>query len=511
MKHREESEKPSKLNYFFLLPLFLQAAASVLLVLFLVRLGIFQIWHIAIIAALLVAILALNAYLFLNRKRGGVAKTFGLILAAIVVAACYFGSKAVRMTTGFLSEVTGDHVEVQVYEVRALKTSELTTLNQLTDQKIGFISTNPNIEETKTTLKENLANYEAVDYEEVGSMLLALSNQEIPAVVIARSYLGFLEEINSTFEEDTVVLHSMEITVKNLDLRKPVDISKDPFTVYISGSDSRGTINDVADSDVNILAVVNPEQGKILLVNIPRDYQIQIYGTTGLKDKLKSAGRFGIETSKKTIEELLGIEINYVIKVGFQAVEQLVDAIGGIDIDSDVDIVQKDKEYGKTCFINKGTNHLDGKCTLAFSRHRKTLKEGDIDRGKHQQVVLTAIIDKITDLHQITHLPQILNAAKETFQTSLTEKEITDFVRWQLTELKHWKTESIQIGTPEHVLEPTYTISTQNMWMYVRDEESETKAKQKIAEYLGLAPETPEKTEEVVEPEEGTSETDQNE
>ncbi len=488
MEHCEEQTKSepkrSPLRYLFILPLVAQLGASVYLAMSLIRLNVLQTWQLALIIGLLVLIFTINAYLLLVRKKGTVSKVIATLLAIIIAGGCYFGATYARSATSFFSEITRPQKEVQIYEVRVLKNSGITSVGALTDKKIGFVSTNPNLEETKATFKKKLESFEAADYEEIGRMLANLYDNEISAVVLARSYLGFLEESNSTFENDTDVIYSMEITVEDLDLRQPVNVVEEPFVVYISGSDSRGTINEVADSDVNILAVVNPNKGKILLVNIPRDYEVQISGTTGLTDKLKSAGRFSLETSKKTIEELLDITINYTVKVGFQSVRALVNAIDGIDIESDIELNLRAIGEYKTCYITKGWIHLDGSCALAYSRHRKTLQGGDIDRGKHQQVVLTAIINKITDLHYVTRIPQILNAAKDTFQTSFNEKEITDFIRWQLGEMKHWTIESIQIGTQEHALVPTYTAPYQNLWVYLRDEPSETTAKKKIAEYL---------------------------
>ncbi len=509
MKHSDESRKTNKINLLLLIPLFAQVVASVFFILALVRLNILQTWQLILVISIFVLFLALNAYLFFGHGRGKVAKTIGTIITLVIIAGSFFGSKYVRSATSFLTNVTGEHYSAQVYQVRALKDKDINSLEQLTNQKIGFISTNPNLAETKSALTEKLPEYEAVDYEEIGSMLNALYEQQIPAVVIGLSYLGFLEEVDPDFETNTIVLNEILITTKNApDLHQPIDIVKEPFLVYISGSDSRGTINDAGCTDVNILAAINPKEGKILLVNVPRDYQVQIHGTTGLKDKLAHSGLYGLDVSKATIEDTLGIKIDYTIRVGFQAIQQLVNAIDGVDIDSDMEIVLGTQDRSKTCFISKGMNHLDGACTLSYARHRKTLKDGDLDRGKHQQQVLTAIINKVTSLHYVTRLPQILNAAKDTFQTSFSEKEITDFIRFQLSELKHWQIESIQIGTSEHVLEPTYTISTQNMWMYVRDEASENIAKQKIAEYLEqtFEPTTEESAEDTAEPEQAIPE-----
>ena len=186
--------------------------------------------------------------------------------------------------------------------------------------------------------------------------------------------------------------------------------------------------------------------------------------------------------SKATIEDLLDIKINYTFKVGFSGVKKFVDAVDGIDIESRAKMNVKNAN-GHMCYIQVGWNHLDGECALRYARERKTFKYGDLDRGKNQQQVITAVINKLTDLHYLTRYTQILDAAKGTFQTSFNESEISDFIRWQLAELKHWQVESIQIEG-QNSMQPTYSLGSTKLYVFLRNAESEQAAKAKIAEYL---------------------------
>ncbi len=465
-----------------------QFFASFVLVLSLIKLNILQVWQLLLVIFILVLIFAYNVYeIFFRRK----AKLFGIIascvIALLISGGCFFAYNYIEQANDFLASITGIQEETVVYDVYVRKNGEITSYNQLKDKEIGFMYDNPNLNDLKNKIHEELGNLNAVGYDVVGELISDAYEGRLSAFAISESYIEFLEDNDFKIEDDFTVIHEVKFTIPGRsDLRTPVDVVKEPFIVYISGSDSRSENFMASRSDVNILAVVNPSKGKILLVNIPRDYYVQLHGTTGLKDKLTHAGLYGIDISKSTIEDLLGIQINYTIRVGFKGIEKFVNAIDGIDINSDMQVRAgvDGKKGGRVCYIKKGHIHLDGACALAYSRHRKTLKDGDLDRGKHQQQVLTAIIEKITNLHYVTRFSQILEAAKGTFQTSFNESEISDFIRWQLAELKHWQVESIQVGNNKHILTPTYTIRNENLWVYLPDEASETAAKQKIAEYL---------------------------
>ena len=488
-KHPEARRKHEVRRYPFFdiirWPLLLaQLVTSGLFIYALRKLNILQWWQFGLVCAALGLFFLYNLFTLFFRKRAkAVRRTFACILAIIVSIGNIFAFIYIQQANDFIGAITGMREEVQYYEVRVLKTSKISSLSDLKGKKIGFLKTNPNLEETKSTLKSDLGDYIAVEYEEVGNLLAALYDGEVSAVIINESYLSFLEDAESTFEEDTTSLHDIKVKAKkDLDLREPVAVTREPFAVYISGSDARGPITQTARSDVNILVIVNPNKGKILTISIPRDYYVRLHGTTGSLDKLTHAGVYGIEMSKNTIADLLEVKINYTVKVGFQTVMSLVDAIDGIDIESDQELHITQEKVGK-CDIAKGMNHLNGACALRYARERKSYATGDRHRGQNQQQVLAAIVAKITDVHYASRYSQILEAAKGTFVTSFTDGEIKDFARWQLAELKHWTTENIQLdGTGS--MQPTYSMGSRPLYVMIPDQNTVQAAKQKIAEYL---------------------------
>jgi LCP family protein required for cell wall assembly len=488
-KHPEKQRKHEGRRYPFFdiirWPIILaEIVTSVLMYIAIRRLNVFQAWQFALAIGIVAIILLYTVYILFFKRRAKIfGRIFACILAALIcttnIAAYIYANQA----ADFIKSIAGISQEMQFYEVRVLKSAKLTKLEHLAKQKIGFLKSNPNLEETKKGLKESLKDFEAVEYEEVGSLLAALYDKEIGAVVVNESYLGFLEDAESNFEEDTINIHDIRVKAgKDLDLRQPVAVTKEPFAVYISGSDARGAITQTARSDVNIVAIINPAKGKILTISIPRDYYVRLHGTTGNLDNLTHAGVYGIEMSKNTVADLLDVKINYTVKVGFQAVQRLVDAVDGIDIESDQELHISQEKFGR-CDIAKGMNHLNGACALRYARERKSYATGDRHRGQNQQQVLSAIITKLSDKHYTARYSKILDAAKGTFQTSFTDEEIKDFARWQLAELKHWTTENIQLdGTGS--MQPTYSMGSMKLYVMIPDQNTIVAAKQKIAEYL---------------------------
>ena len=404
--------------------------------------------------AVLALIFVFNLWkLILSKKAGRGIKIACAIIAVIISVCCTFGYKYARQTIVFVEKVTGVHYETQTYQVRVLKTSSYKDVEQLARQHVGFLKTNPNLDNTKGALK-NAVDYKSKEYEEIGSMIAAIYDFDVAAVVLNQSYLDFLEDTDSKFVDESIKIYEFEVRMDAPDNRQAVDVTAEPFVLYISGSDSRGSITETARSDVNILAVVNPKTFKILLVSIPRDYYVQLHGTTGTKDKLTHAGVYGIDMSKNTIQDLLGIKINYTIKVGFTTLTKIVDEVGGIDIDSDTAF-----KRGKCNFV-KGKQYVNSECALTFARERYTYSSGDRHRGQNQQQIITALITKISDPHYLVRYSKILEAAQDSFETSLTFDEISTFARYQLSELRGWKVESISLDGSGAML-PTYSMGSQ--------------------------------------------------
>ncbi len=474
---KEQHKSSSKLRIIYIILIIIQAFMSGLLLHSLNRLNLLQTWQFWLVTLTLIGLLLLNGYkLIVSSKASRATRIICVVLSIIVTTGSLLGFKYARQTITFVESMTGTHYETQIYQVRVLKNGNYKEISQLSRQHIGFISTNPNLENTKNTLK-NTVNYKEKDYEEIGSMVAAIYDFNVAAVVINQSYLDFLQEADTTFIEDTQKIFEFEVRTDAPDERQSVNITAEPFILYISGSDSRGNISETARSDVNILAVINPRTFKMLLVSIPRDYYVQLHGTSGVKDKLTHAGVYGINMSKNTVQDLLNIKINYTAKVGFTTLLNVVDAVDGVDIVSDSSFKRGN------CNIKEGTQHLNSECALVYARERYSYSSGDRHRGQNQQQIITALVQKISDPHYLVRYSKILEAAQGSFETSLTYDEITSFARYQLGELRSWKIESISLDGRGD-MQPTYSMGSRLLYVMQPDPATIKNAQEKISSYL---------------------------
>ena len=229
-----------------------------------------------------------------------------------------------------------------------------------------------------------------------------------------------------------------------------------------------------------MIAVINPKKNKILLVNIPRDYYVQLHGTTGTKDKLTHAGIYGVNMSKDTISDLFDTNIDYFVKVGFNTVIKSVDLVGGIDIYSDKDLKC---HTNPSCVFHEGTQHVNGECALAFSRERFSYTTGDRHRGENQQQVITKLIEKFESPAILTKYNSILNSLNGSFQTNLSYNDITSLIKDEATSFNKWSVESISVDGDGAAM-PTYSMGSQKLYVMIPDENTVNNAKNKIKEYM---------------------------
>ena len=224
-------------------------------------------------------------------------------------------------------------------------------------------------------------------------------------------------------------------------IAKDAQVTSETFAVYISGIDTYGTISSVSRSDVNIVAVINPKTYQVLLVNIPRDYYVQLHGTYGKRDKLTHAGMYGVEMSVKTIEDLLDLDINYYFKVNFTSLEDIVDAIGGIEVYSEHTFTSSGRNFN---FV-KGYNLMNGQQALDFSRERKAFRDGDRMRGKNQQAVINGIIKQASKPSIITKFDTLLKSLSNKFQTNMETSKMMELVKLQISKMPTWNVSTISL------------------------------------------------------------------
>lgn len=258
-----------------------------------------------------------------------------------------------------------------------------------------------------------------------------------------------------------------------------------PFNVYISGIDVYGDINQESRSDVNLIATINPNTHKVLLTTTPRDYYVKIPGVSGdERDKLTHAGNYGVDTSRATLEELYDTEIPFYIRVNFTSVEEIVDVMGGIDVESEFAFTTS-KAAGEVVDVEKGMNHFNGKQALAFVRERKALASGDNQRGKNQQALLTAMIKKAVSPMILLHANEMIGSVAGNADTNLSEAQIKSLIRMQIGEMKGWDIESIAAEGDDSGKKYCYSYKGGPLYVSVPDEDSVDEIRRKIRKTMG--------------------------
>ena len=262
-------------------------------------------------------------------------------------------------------------------------------------------------------------------------------------------------------------------------------ITKEPFVIYLSGVDTRGELTENARSDVNILAAVNPVTKRVALVNTPRDYYVDLAGTSS-KDKLTHAGLYGVETSMETLGNLYGVNVDHYIRINFAGFISIIDALGGVDVYSDQAFtsVGSPGYYDPTTFV-EGWNHLDGKSALAFARERHAFASGDIQRGINQMKVIDAMLNKIKSPALLMGFSKIMDAASDCFVTSFSQDQISALVRMQLSDFAEWDIESYTVTGTSSSSTKCYSAKGQKLYVMKPDDSSVSKAREMIASVLG--------------------------
>lgn len=269
-----------------------------------------------------------------------------------------------------------------------------------------------------------------------------------------------------------------KITAKGSDYA--VSVTEKPFNIYISGMDYRGDIDATKGrSDVNMIVTVNPKTHRILLTSFPRDYEIRLVDHGYATDKLTHTGLYGVKTGESSLTDLTGIKINYYVKVNFTTIQEFIDAIGGVTVNSDVEFTAEvwgtgndDSIVGKHHFV-KGKNKLDGQTALAFARERYAFEGGDNQRIKNQQAVFQAILEKVTSSTTIlTRYNKILNAVGDYMRTDMTEDEITSIVKKQINDgMPEWHIEKYDV-TGFDSYQTTYSGGSTELYVMSPDEDS---------------------------------------
>ncbi len=434
-------------------------------------------YAIAVLAALLLA--DLGTFKLLNcRKRMTNQRLIGLILTVVILNVLFIGSNYLYNTYDTFQKISEEKAQYEEFHVIVLKDGSYDKLRDIKDETVYVINSESKMyteakEKLKTKIDVELS--EVTDNTEAGAKLVDGSRTSDNIIFVSNTNYELLCENNDKFEENTKILYSIPIAIKTNDFAKRINVTEDPFNIYITGMDVWGGIDQIARSDVNMVMTVNPQTKTILLTSIPRDSYVMLH-SYGMSDKLTHSGIYGVEETVTTVEDWLGYDMNYYLRVNFEMLVDIINAIDGVDVYSDYAFKSSISDYTYT----QGENHLDGMAALYFARERKSFEGEDMERGKNQQKVLTAMINKATQSKVIlTRYTKLLDAVEGEMQTNMSNKDISALVKMQLSDMSGWTINSVSI-TGRDAYASTYSMGSQELAVVIPDDESVEAAKKAI-------------------------------
>lgn len=383
-------------------------------------------------------------------KRSIITKIISLLISIVLVIGCTMLTRSDR----FIEKVSNATGQQYVVSVIALKNGNVTKKN-LDGKKFGVT-----YEKDSTTLTTALADMEEEfgeqEYQKFDNYVEladALYNGEVDCIVAGEEYRSMLQVNHEAFNDETKVIASYTYDAKLEVTTKKTDVTEKPFSVYVTGIDVYGSLKTISRSDVNLIVTVNPKTKQILMTSIPRDCEIELH-SNGKLDKLTHTGNYGTSETINTIQDLLDMDINYFVRTNFSGMTNIVDALGGITVESDEDFITLHGNY----HITEGINEMDGDKALCFVRERKRLKLGDFARGRNQQKVLKALMDKALSPKIITNFDNVLSALEGTFETDMSGDEIRSLLNMQLNDMADWNIINVQIEGEYYDCYDTYSM-----------------------------------------------------
>ena len=433
----------------------------------------FRFLNIIITIGLLV-VLAISIFLQ-KTKKSPLVTTVVLVIFSLVSLVGIFGFKQMIDITNRMNQ-TAAFSEVEM-SIVVPKDSDIKDVSQLTSVQAPTKVDKNNIDTLMSALKKD----KKVDLnvEDVASYQEAYDNLKSgksKAMVLSGSYASLLESVDSNYASNLKTIYTYKIKKKNNNSAKQVDSKV--FNIYISGIDTYGSISTVSRSDVNIIMTVNMNTHKILLTTTPRDAYVKIPdGGADQYDKLTHAGIYGVETSEKTLENLYGINIDYYARINFTSFLKLIDQLGGVTVHNDQAFTSL---HGKFDFP-VGDIQMNSEQALGFVRERYSLDGGDNDRGKNQEKVISAIVNKLASLDSVSNFTSIVNNLQDSVQTNMSLDTINDLANTQLDSgSKFTVTSQAVTGTGSTGQLTSYAMPNSSLYMMKLDDSSVASASQAI-------------------------------
>ncbi len=481
---RRERHKAEIRDFFGRIILLIQTVLSVIAFIFVWRANLlpakFLILVLAVLAALVVGcyFLMRNGIHRIRFYIGGVLSVACSVVLIIVIV-------VMSQMTGALRGITDAEVETSTVCVYVLEEDSAQSITDVAGDPFGILSSldRENTEDAIEQIEEETAyTISCAEYDDLGDLADALLDGECRSIILNEGFVGVLTDLEGYEEFDTqireIARYETEVIVeKEEEMTVEEVLDQGSFVLYISGIDTTGDVSSKGRSDVNILAVVNTDTRQILLVSTPRDYYVELSISNGVRDKLTHAGIYGVQVSMDTLEMLYDVDINYYFRLNFTGFEEVIDALGGIDVNSDYTFDGK----SNTHFV-KGMNHLSGAEALAFARERYSFSEGDRQRGKNQMEVIRATLDAVMSPAILRNFSGFMSSLEHSVDTDLPYDLLSELVKGQLQDMSSWDIVSYSVNGSDS-RSTTYSMN-RSLYVMIPDEETVEYGKELIRKVL---------------------------
>ncbi len=451
---------------------------SLLIFFLFIKLGVLPLKYLLLLLFVLILI-GIGLYYLMSRKNYKM-RMIGTFISFLLIIVFAIALSFQNATLNFLENISILNIQTETYKIIIKKDSSYKDKNDLSGNKIAYVNDRKGVLKVLKELEQSIK-FQGEIKKDSSDLIQSLQDGKVDAIIMEQEEVKIYSEISPQFKENTKIIDTIEVKVEQESITKDVVITKEPFSIFVTGIDTYGDLSSVSRSDVNMVITINPLTHKMLLTSIPRDYYVQVAGTTGLKDKLTHAGLKGVETSVKTIENLLKTDINYYVKINFTSLVQIIDAIDGVDVDNPFEFTADYVEdTGAVYYVyKKGLIHLDGRQALGYVRERYGLREGDVARARHQQQVIKGMVNKLTSGTILTRYTKILGSIEGNFATNLSLSNLTAFIQKQLDGNPSWTVENLVLGGADS---SELTASMPDLYSSVMlpNEESVNEAIQKI-------------------------------
>lgn len=474
-KRRENDRARTKEKILFLigkLITVLQTVMSALTVILLKRANLLPDKFLVLIAVVLAALIVVFA-LFMKRKIKIVRFVVGVVLALLVSAGLGYADLKLYELTHTLQTITDTREETTRVGVYVLADDPAQSIEDMPGYTYGILDTQAREETDNVVTQINEAlgtQITTLPCADAAGLADALLNGECGAMILNEGFVGMITETEG-YEEFASQIREVAYYEWKTVIEEPVEEAADPinedgiFTMYISGIDTFGAISTKSRSDVNILAVVNTNTRQVLLISTPRDYYVPLSISGGVKDKLTHAGIYGVNVSEDTLAMLYGIDIDYYFRVNFSGFEQLIDALGGITVQSDYTF-----DVEPSFHYEQGANYVNGIEALAFARERHAFAEGDRQRGKNQMAVITGVINKMMSPAILKNFSGLMEGLEGSFESDMSYEDLSGLVKMQLADGGSWNIVTYSVdGTGKKA--STYSMSSR---LYVMEPDQAT-------------------------------------